>query len=79
LTAPATPLVSGRRLAEKAGWGKGRGGHRWRSRWSRSERAAYDATGAAGRGRRAPGQWAFPGVLSRERKKGLARLSSLSL
>jgi len=35
LTAPAAPLGSDRRLAEKAGWGHGLGGHRWRSRWSR--------------------------------------------
>jgi hypothetical protein len=35
LTAPAPPLICGRRLAGKRAWGWGHSGHRWRSRWSR--------------------------------------------
>jgi len=35
LTAPAQPLALWPPPGRKTGWGKGLGGHRWRSRWSR--------------------------------------------
>ena len=55
LTAPTKPLLCGRRLAGKTGWGRDHSGHRWCSRWSQRSGLGTRSRGGLAEGCSRPG------------------------